>query len=98
MATSGAVAALATGLGRESGTALVTPSWTTLVVFTLLLQLVTDFTSYLMHLAQHRVPALWAFHRVHHSALVLNPFSNYREHPIDNLGYAITNGLVVDVL
>jgi sterol desaturase/sphingolipid hydroxylase (fatty acid hydroxylase superfamily) len=26
---------------------------------------------------------------VHHSSLVLNPLSNYREHPLDNLFYAL---------
>jgi sterol desaturase/sphingolipid hydroxylase (fatty acid hydroxylase superfamily) len=48
-----------------------------------------DFAAYLVHYVQHRIPVLWEFHRVHHSALVLNPLTNYREHPIDNILYAV---------
>ncbi len=52
----------------------------------------TDFASFLVHWLQHKVPLLWAFHKVHHSAPVMHPLSNYREHWIDNLGYALVHG------
>jgi sterol desaturase/sphingolipid hydroxylase (fatty acid hydroxylase superfamily) len=31
----------------------------------------------------HRIPVLWEFHKVHHSAEVLTPISLYRAHPVD---------------
>ena len=52
----------------------------------------TDFAAFLAHWLQHKVPLLWAFHKVHHSAPVLHPLSNYREHWVDNLLYALAHG------
>ena len=51
-----------------------------------------DFAGFLAHRAQHRVPLLWAFHKVHHSLRVMHPLSNYREHWVDNLLYALVHG------
>lgn len=53
-----------------------------------------DFLAYAIHYAQHRIPILWEFHRVHHSLEVMHPLSNYREHPVDNIAYAASVGLV----
>ncbi|NOT28054.1 MAG: sterol desaturase family protein [Acidobacteria bacterium] len=47
-----------------------------------------DFVAFAIHWCQHHVPLLWEFHKVHHSARVMHPLTNYREHPIDNLVYA----------
>jgi len=68
--------------------------------------LVVDFIAWAIHYLQHRVPILWQFHKVHHSAEVMHPISNFREHPIDNLsyglfigvGYGAANGVAVNVL
>ena len=50
-----------------------------------------DFALWLAHYLFHRVPWLWEFHKVHHSAEVLTPFSAGRVHPVDDLaGYAMT--------
>lgn len=51
-----------------------------------------DFVSYGIHYLQHKVPFLWEFHKVHHSLEVMHPLSNYREHPIDNIIYAVGTG------
>ncbi len=51
-----------------------------------------DFTAFVVHYLQHKVPLLWQFHKVHHSAEVMHPLSNFREHPIDNLVYSLTIG------
>ena len=51
-----------------------------------------DFVSYVLHYLQHKVPFLWEFHKVHHSLEVMHPISNYREHPIDNVAYALGTG------
>ena len=70
-------------------------------VFTLLLFLLDDFTRFLLHLALHRVPFLWDFHKVHHSAKVLTPMTIYRTHPLESYLYAcrmaFAQGLAVGV-
>src|SRR5215204_1944067 len=47
--------------------------------------LCADFGLWLGHYLLHRVPLLWEFHKVHHSAEVLTPFSAGRVHPIDDM-------------
>jgi sterol desaturase/sphingolipid hydroxylase (fatty acid hydroxylase superfamily) len=62
---------------------LVAWSTTTLVLYTVLFGLADDFGYYLFHLASHRIPALWAFHKVHHSAETLTVLANVRAHPVE---------------
>ena len=66
---------------REAG--IVDPSLWTLALYTIVYVLLVDFAIYITHLAQHKVPILWEFHRVHHSAEVLTPITVYRMHPVD---------------
>lgn len=42
-----------------------------------------DFTRYWLHYADHRVPWLWTFHRVHHSSERLDSTSGLRMHLVD---------------
>ncbi|MGR9086433.1 MAG: creatininase family protein [Gammaproteobacteria bacterium] len=44
-----------------------------------------DFALYLSHWLQHKIPWLWEFHKVHHSAEVMTPLTVFRVHPVDNL-------------
>jgi sterol desaturase/sphingolipid hydroxylase (fatty acid hydroxylase superfamily) len=77
---------------RKSG---IDPSATGVVISTLYMIgmfAFVDFVSYAIHYMQHRVPFLWEFHKVHHSLEVMHPLSNYREHPIDNIAYAVGTG------
>ncbi len=64
--------------------------------------MLVDFTTYAMHVLQHKVPFLWEFHKVHHSAPVLNPLTNFREHPVDNIFYqwiiGLTNGIGIGLI
>lgn len=55
--------------------------------------LVVDFLGWASHYMQHKLPLLWQFHKVHHSAEVMHPVSNFREHPIDNLLYGVLIGM-----
>ncbi|GAC1545947.1 MAG: sterol desaturase family protein [Myxococcales bacterium] len=57
-----------------------------------------DFGAFLWHFLTHRVPVLWAFHRVHHAVEVLTPISNYRDHPVDTLGRSVVQGVCVGVV
>jgi sterol desaturase/sphingolipid hydroxylase (fatty acid hydroxylase superfamily) len=42
--------------------------------------LLVDFASYCYHNLMHRIPWLWEFHKVHHSAAVLTPLTSHRAH------------------
>ncbi|MFM2388616.1 MAG: hypothetical protein RLZZ437_171 [Pseudomonadota bacterium] len=51
-----------------------------LVVQIILIMLLTDFVQYWLHRAFHRVPALWRFHAVHHSAQTMDWIAGARMH------------------
>ncbi len=65
------------------------------VIVTAVLYLSYELIYWLNHYLSHRIPFLWEFHKVHHSATTLTPLSNYRVHPV----YAIifTNAVAVFV-
>jgi sterol desaturase/sphingolipid hydroxylase (fatty acid hydroxylase superfamily) len=52
---------------------------------TLATVLAMDFALYVGHYLQHRVPLLWEFHKIHHSAETLTPLTAFRVHPVDDL-------------
>lgn len=60
-----------------------------MILFTLTLFIVSDFTRYFLHRLLHTVPFLWCFHKVHHSAKVLNPLTFYRVHPVENILFGL---------
>jgi sterol desaturase/sphingolipid hydroxylase (fatty acid hydroxylase superfamily) len=70
---------------------------TTAVLLTVALFLAYDLGYWLDHFLSHRIPVLWEFHKVHHTAEVLSPLTNFRVHPVDTLVFyniiALTMGL-----
>ena len=54
-----------------------------MLLYTVLFFIVYDFGRFVAHSLLHDVPALWHFHKVHHSAEVLTPMTSFRAHPID---------------
>ncbi|MAD91401.1 MAG: sterol desaturase [Gammaproteobacteria bacterium] len=52
-------------------------------IFTLTFFVIEDLSRFLLHWAMHRIPFLWQFHRLHHSAEVLTPLTLHRVHPIE---------------
>jgi sterol desaturase/sphingolipid hydroxylase (fatty acid hydroxylase superfamily) len=62
---------------------------------TLILFCFFDFGYWLGHYVQHRVPLLWEFHKVHHSAEVLTPAAEYRQHPVEIVLMATVVGLFI---
>ncbi len=77
------------------------PYETVAITYTVALFVASDFTRYWLHRALHAFDFLWAFHKVHHSAEVLNPLTFYRIHPVESLlfglRYALTAGVVTGV-
>jgi sterol desaturase/sphingolipid hydroxylase (fatty acid hydroxylase superfamily) len=63
------------------------PLWSILVMATLFELLAYEFGYWLGHYVFHAIPALWEFHKVHHSAEVMTTFTEMRQHPIEILGF-----------
>ncbi|MBM3576947.1 MAG: sterol desaturase family protein [Alphaproteobacteria bacterium] len=61
------------------------------VFSTVVLFLAYEIGYWVDHYLKHRIPFLWEFHKVHHTAEVLTPVTNFRNHPIDNIffGYML---------
>ncbi len=72
-----------------------------MLLYSLVALLCYDLMFYAIHWSMHTYPALWAIHKVHHSAEVLTPWTRSREHflagPIWAAGsafsYAVAAGL-----
>ena len=70
------------------------PGWAVASAFTVALFLLDDATRYLLHRWLHASPVLWCFHRVHHTAETLTPFTVYRTHPVEGVLFALRATLV----
>jgi sterol desaturase/sphingolipid hydroxylase (fatty acid hydroxylase superfamily) len=57
--------------------------------------LLHDLINYWAHVLLHKVPALWSFHQVHHSAEVMTPITAYRAHPMEFFVTAILQAPVI---
>jgi sterol desaturase/sphingolipid hydroxylase (fatty acid hydroxylase superfamily) len=73
----------------------------TIVLYTIVLTIAMDLSTYVVHYLMHRVPLLWEFHKIHHSATSLNPVTQYRIHPVEliinNVKATLVLGLVTGV-
>ncbi len=63
--------------------------------FTFLVILVYDFGFTMLHYAFHKIPFLWRFHRVHHSAEHLTPFTVARFHLVEYILMKAVEGLTI---
>lgn len=64
-------------------------TWEIMLIFSISIFIIDDLSRYYLHLALHKMPFLWHFHRVHHSAQTLTPFTVHRVHPIEMLLYTL---------
>ena len=69
------------------------PEFVCRVVITLVLFLAYELGYWIDHYLMHRIPVLWEFHKVHHSAEVLTPLTQFRLHPVD----ALINGNILAI-
>lgn len=68
------------------------PSWTVTLITMFLVFLAVEFGYWFSHLMMHKIPALWEFHKVHHSAEVLTPLTEWRQHPLELALFPILMG------
>ncbi len=69
-----------------------------IVMYTVAIFVVSDFTRYWLHRFLHTIPFLWEFHKIHHSAKVLTPITFYRVHPVENLLFGLRYSLSIGVV
>ncbi len=89
--SNGIIAGLVAFAGPVEPTAL--SPYITRSVITLMLFLAYELGYWFNHWLSHKVPLLWEFHKVHHTAEVLTPLTNFRVHPI--YGWIFANILAV---
>ncbi|MBL4633952.1 MAG: sterol desaturase family protein [Kofleriaceae bacterium] len=73
-------------------------AWEITVLYTLVLFVGLDGSRFLMHRLMHKIPLLWHFHQVHHSAEVLTPLTVYRVHPVESFLYGMRGALTTGVI
>lgn len=85
-------ACVASGLtalfGPAFGPGIALPAPMRGAILTIAFFLAYEFAYWLDHFLSHKLPLLWQFHRVHHSAESLSLLTNFRVHPVDTLVYA----------
>jgi sterol desaturase/sphingolipid hydroxylase (fatty acid hydroxylase superfamily) len=94
------VGALTRGLGAHAP--LAWPVWLVMGMATLFELLAYELGYWGSHYLFHRIPALWEFHKVHHSAEVMTTLTEMRQHPVEIIAFvnviAITTGAVFGVM
>lgn len=78
--TNAIIDGLVATFGPRSASAL--PELASRSIITLLLFLGYELGYWINHYLSHRIPFLWEFHKVHHSATVLTPLTVFRVHPV----------------
>ena len=86
---------LTTAFGPVTPTAL--PELAARSIITLLLFLAYELGYWLHHYLCHRVPFMWEFHKVHHTANVLTPLTVFRVHPVDTWLFVNILAVVIGV-
>jgi len=74
------------------------PTWVIVALFTFCYFLLNDFSRFYVHKLMHEIPALWLFHKMHHSARVLTPITVFRTHPIEGIIFSFRSALVQGLL
>lgn len=59
------------------------PAWACQGIATVALYLTYEVAYWSFHFACHKIPAIWAFHKVHHAAETLSPLTVARIHPVE---------------
>ena len=65
------------------------------ILTTLWIILVVDFALWLMHFVFHKIPFLWDYHKVHHSAEVMTPITAARMHPVEEVISSLIAGIFI---
>ena len=75
-----------------------TPASAVAALFTICFFLFDDFSRFFVHRLMHKVPLLWSFHQVHHSAETMTPFTIFRTHPVEGVIFLVRTSVVQGVV
>ena len=67
------------------------------ILFTAFFFIFDDLSRFFVHRLMHKIPFLWAFHQVHHSAETMTPFTIFRTHPIEGVIFILRTSIVQGV-
>jgi sterol desaturase/sphingolipid hydroxylase (fatty acid hydroxylase superfamily) len=81
----GAIAVLLSRWSADSGFGLLQRIDAGWIVSFLVVLLLAEFLSYLVHRAFHVVPTLWRIHAVHHTDVEMDVTTSHRHHPLELL-------------
>jgi sterol desaturase/sphingolipid hydroxylase (fatty acid hydroxylase superfamily) len=70
------------------GPEISVPVWFAVALATVFQVLWLELAYWALHCAFHRIPVLWETHKIHHSAEVMTPLSEWRMHPIEAIAFA----------
>ncbi len=73
------------------------PSWGVTLIYTIAITLAFDGALWFGHYIFHKVPVLWEFHKVHHSAEVMTPLTAVRMHPFEEAVSSLMGAFAVGV-
>lgn len=85
------------GLQVLTAPSSVEPGWVAVGAVTVLFVLAMDFGYWLSHMLMHKIAFLWEFHKLHHSAVVMTPATEYRQHPVEILLFPNVQAVIVGV-
>ena len=72
----------------------IVPTPVVIASFTLFVFVLDDLTKYFVHRWMHKIPFLWALHKVHHSAQQLTPMTIFRTHPLEGVVFSTRSAFV----
>ena len=92
--------AIVAGLTHEFGphAPLLWPAWIILTLATVLQLLAYELAYWSAHYGFHKIPALWEFHKVHHSAEVMTTLTELRQHPVEIIVFMNWIGLATGIV
>jgi len=82
------------GPGMANGT----PSHLLTAITVFLTFLALEFGYWFSHWLMHRIDWLWEFHKVHHSAEVMTPLTEWRQHPVELFMFPALMGAAVAMI
>lgn len=56
-----------------------------MILYTVFSFVLLDFSRFFQHYLFHKIPFLWEFHKIHHTAEVLTPMTLFRTHPLESV-------------
>jgi sterol desaturase/sphingolipid hydroxylase (fatty acid hydroxylase superfamily) len=64
------------------------PDGVLIFILSIVMYIAYEIAYWVDHILSHRVPFLWEFHKIHHTAHLLSPMTNFRVHIVDTIVFS----------